>query len=118
MSDAVRSGTPQSTDKPFGPVAAVFLAAGIGSLVLGILTTLSEASDGIGSALEWSKSVGPLSGKTVISVLVFLVSWGVLQSVLGHKDPDTRKVFTWTAALVALGLVLTFPTFFQLFAPD
>jgi hypothetical protein len=32
-------------DKPFGPVAAVFLAAGIGALVLGILTTVAEASE-------------------------------------------------------------------------
>jgi hypothetical protein len=119
MSEAVSSsGTPRDVDKPFGPVAAVFLAASIGSLVLGILTTLAEASDGISSALEWSKAVGSLSGKTIISVLVFLVSWGILHSVLRDRDPDPRKVFMWTAGLVALGIVLTFPTFFQLFAPE
>jgi len=28
----------QETSKPFGPVAAAFIAAGIGSLVLGLLT--------------------------------------------------------------------------------
>ncbi len=104
-------------DKPFGPVAAVFLAAGIGSLVLGILTTLAEANESIKSALEWSKAVGPLAGKTIISVALFLLSWVVLHSVLLGKAVNATRVFAWTAILVGAGLVLTFPTFFQLFAP-
>ncbi|HEX9121776.1 MAG TPA: hypothetical protein VF984_00220 [Actinomycetota bacterium] len=104
-------------DKPFGPVAAVFLAAGIGALVLGILTTLAEASDGIASALEWSKSVGPLMGKTILAAAAFVVAWAILQAVMRGKDPSPKMVFTWTAILLAAGFVLTFPTFFQLFAP-
>ncbi len=105
-------------DKPFGPVAAAFLAAGIGALVLGILTTLAEASEGVASALEWSSSVGPLMGKTILSVAAFAVSWVILHVGLRDKDPNPRAVFVWTAVLVAVGLVLTFPTFFQLFAPE
>jgi hypothetical protein len=108
----------RQADRPFGPVAAVFLAAGIGSLVLGILTTLAEASEGFASGLEWMKSVGPLSGKTILSVAAFALSWMILHIVLREKDLDPRKVFTWTAVLVAIGFVLTFPTFFQLFAPE
>lgn len=106
------------SDKPFGPVAAAFLASGIGAVVLGILTTLAEASEGIKSALEWSKSVGPLMGKTIIAVIAFAVSWVILHVAFRDKDLDPRKVFTWTAVLVGIGFVLTFPTFFQLFAPE
>ena len=105
-------------DKPFGPVAAVFYAAGIGAVVLGILTTLSEASESFASALEWSKSVGPLMGKTIISAATFLVSWVILYFVLRDKDPDPKWTFIWTGILVGLGLLLTFPTFFQVFAPE
>lgn len=105
-------------DKPFGPVAAAFLSAGIGSLVLGVLTTLAEASESIKSSLEWSKSVGPLIGKTLLAVIAFVVSWVILHVVLRGKDPDPKKVFTWTAVLVAAGLILTFPTFFLMFAPE
>jgi hypothetical protein len=105
-------------DRPFGPVAAAFLAAGIGAVVLGILTVLSEASDSVASALEWSKSVGPLMGKTVLTVIAFAVSWLILHVVLRDRDVDPRTVFTWTAVLVAVGLVLTFPPFFQLFAAE
>jgi hypothetical protein len=112
------ASTVPPADKPFGPVAAAFLAAGIGTLVLGILTTLAETSDSIKSGLEWSKSVGPLAGKTIIAVAAFLVSWVVLHTVLRGRDVNAARVFTWTAILVGAGLVLTFPTFFQLFAPE
>ncbi len=105
-------------DKPFGPVAAVFLAAGIGALVLGVLTTLAEASEGVKSWLEWSTSVGPLSGKTIIAVIAFVVAWVVLGIGLRGRNPKPSTIFTWTAVLVAVGLVLTFPTFFQAFAPE
>jgi hypothetical protein len=105
-------------DKPFGPVAAAFLAAGVGSLVLGILTTLAEASEGVKSWLEWSTSVGSLSGKTIIAVIAFVVAWVVLGMGLRGRNLKPSTVFTWTAVLVAVGLVLTFPTFFQAFAPE
>jgi hypothetical protein len=108
---------PAERDLPFGPVAAVFLAAGIGSLTLGILTTLAEASESFASALEWSESVGPLIGKTILAVGAFLVSWAILYAVLRGKDPNVKTVFIWTAVLLAAGFLLTFPTFFQLFAP-
>jgi hypothetical protein len=105
-------------DKSFGPVAAVFIAAGIGALVLGIMTTLAEANDSFKSWLEWSTSVGPLAGKTIISVIAFVVAWVVLGIGLRGRNPKPSSVFTWTVVLVAVGLVLTFPTFFQAFAPE
>ena len=105
-------------ERPFGPIAAVFLAAGIGSLVLGILTTLAEASEDLKSALEWSESVGPLMGKTLLSAAAFLVSWAILHVAFRDKEIEPRKVFVWTGVLVAAGILLTFPTFFQLFAPS
>lgn len=107
-----------SADKPFGPVAAVFLAAGIGSVVLGILTTLAEANEDIKSWLEWSKSVGPLTGKTVLAAVAFLVAWPILHVSMRDRDLQPRRVFVWVWILVAIGLLLTFPTFFQAFAPE
>jgi hypothetical protein len=108
---------PTAPEKPFGPVAAVFLAAGIGTVVLGILTTLAEASDDVASALEWSTSVGPLMGKTIIASGSFFVAWGILHVALRARDPAPRGTFLLVAVLILVGLVLTFPTFFQVFAP-
>ena len=104
--------------KPFGPVAAAFFAVGIGSVVLGILTTLAEASESWKSRLEWSKSVGALSGKTIVAALAWAVSWAILHTVYKRRDPEPRMVFWVTTVLIAIGIVLTFPTFFQMFAPE
>jgi hypothetical protein len=108
-------GTGASGAKPNGPVAAVMIATGIGVLVLGILTTLGEASEGLAEFLEFSDRVGPLSGKTIFAVVAFLVSWGGLQMALRERDLEWRPVITALIVLVAIGLVLTFPPFFQLF---
>ena len=104
--------------KPFGPVAAAFYAVGIGAVVLGAFTTLAEASESWKSRLEWSKSVGALSGKTIIAVVAWAVSWVILHIVYKQKDPEPKAVFWVTAVLIAIGLLLTFPTFFQAFAPE
>ena len=105
----------QAPTRPFGPVAAVFIAAGIGAVILGILTTLAEASKSIADALQLADNVGPLSGKTIGAVLVFLVAWAVLHAVWKDKDPDSKKVFLWSWIMLAIGVLLTFPIFFQLF---
>jgi cytosine/uracil/thiamine/allantoin permease len=107
--------TPAGT-KPLGPVAAVFYAAGIGSIVLGLLTVLAETNESIKDALQLSDPVGPLSGKTVFAVIAFLIVWGLLHLVMRGKDPSARKVFAWTGLMVGIGVVLTFPTLFQAFA--
>jgi hypothetical protein len=103
---------------PFGPVAAVFIASGIGAVVLGLAITLAEASSGVKSALEWNKSVGPLTGKALLATAAFFISWGILHAVWRTKDLAQRKVWMWTTILIAIGLLLTFPIFFQLFAAD
>lgn len=111
-------GAGAAVEKPNGPVAAVFIAAGIGSLVLGTLTTLAEASEDLKSWLELSESVGSLSGKTIIATATFLVAWAILAALFRGKSMNVRTVFIWTTLLVAIALVLTFPTFFELFAPE
>jgi hypothetical protein len=104
--------------KPNGPVAAVLLAAGIGALVLGILTTVAEASEGLKEFLEFSERVGPLSGKTVLTAVAFVLGWGGFHLALRDRDVRWRSLTIVFVALVAVGLVLTFPPFFQLFKSD
>lgn len=111
-------GTGAAGTKPNGPVAAVMLATGIGVLVLGILTTLGEASTGLHEFLEFSERVGALSGTTIFAVIAFVVSWGGLHMALRDRDLQGRPVITALIVLVAIGLVLTFPPFFQLFESD
>jgi Mn2+/Fe2+ NRAMP family transporter len=98
-----------------GPAAALILAGGIATFCLGLVTTLAEASTGIADALQWNDRVGPLSGKTLITVSVFAVSWGLLTLFWRRQNPPLRTITIISAVLIVLGLIGTFPTFFQAF---
>lgn len=106
-----------SVDKPEGPVAAALVAAGVGALSLGILTTMAEASTSFKDFLSFYDPVGPLSGKTIGAVAIWLVAWGVLHMVYRDKPIGSRTALTATLVLIGLGVIGTFPIFFQLFAP-
>jgi hypothetical protein len=101
-----------------GPAAAAMIAGGTGALVIGLMTTLAEVSAGLKTALTFMKPVGPLSGKTLVGVAVWLITWFLLHTVLKGKDSDLVKAFIVTIILVALGLLLTFPPFFEAFAAE
>src|SRR5680860_1430911 len=93
------------------------LAAGVGALTLGILTTLAEASTGIKDFLSLYDPVGPLGGKTIGAVLVWLVAWGVLHMRYRDKEVESRGALTASLIMIGLGVLGTFPIFFQLFTP-
>ena len=106
-------------DKPDGPGAAAMLAAGIGIGTLGVLTTAAEANEDVKGFLEdfqGSVGVGPLAGKTTLAVVVWAVAWLVLALMWKAKDVDLKKPFFTGLALGIVGILGTFPTFFQAFA--
>jgi hypothetical protein len=109
---------PRREEKPGGPVAAVLLAAGIGSLVLAGLTIWAEASKGFSDSLAYDLEVGPLSGKTIWATVAFFGSWGALTVLLRRRDIDLAKVGITAAVLIGLALVGTFAPFFQLFTSE
>jgi hypothetical protein len=94
------------------------VATGIGVFVIGLVTTLNEASASVSDALNWWNSVGPLSGKTIVGVVAWLVSWGALYGLWRRRNVRVRTGFIVMLVLVALGLLFTFPPFFELFASD
>ena len=101
-----------------GEAAAAFLAGGIGCFVLGMLVTLTEmpALVDLKNALTWSNPVGPLSGKTGVAVIAFLVSWAITHFTMKDKDVNLKTYVIVAGVLTALGFLLTFPPFFELFA--
>jgi hypothetical protein len=105
-------------DLPNGPVAAVMVAGGLGSAIIGLMTVLAEASEAIRSALNWWNPAGPLTGKTLSGVIVFFVSWVVLHFIFRGKDVNFARATTIALILLGLGLLGTFPPFFGLFAAE
>lgn len=110
--------TQMATGKPTGPAAAALIAAGIGTFTVGLITSLAEAFGGLKTALNFYNPSGPLSGKTGVAVLVWLVSWIVLHSMWRTRNPEIGRLFTWTLVLIALGFLLTFPPIFEAFAGE
>jgi hypothetical protein len=100
-------------DRPSGPAAAVVLAAGLASFTLGLLSVLTAASASVSNALTLSDRVGDISGLSTAATIVFFSSWGLLASVWRQADPPLLRVAAATAVLIALGLLGTFPPFFN-----
>jgi len=105
--------------KPNGPVAAAFVAAGIGSLVLGLFVVLNEISPDINSFLKFDANyglgsgIGPLSGKIALGTIAYLVSWVVLHFYTRGKEVNFGRWFAVALILVFAGFALTFPPIFE-----
>lgn len=99
-----------------GAAAAAMIASGMGALVIGLMTTGAEISEGLKTALTWSDPVGPLSGKTGVGIIVWLLSWIAMNTIWKDKEYNLGKAFTITLVLIGLGALFTFPPFFELFA--
>lgn len=113
--------TDQTQLKPNGPPAAAVIATGIGATVLGLMTTLSEYSKDFSKFLDFSKNygigsgVGPLSGKVIIAVAAYFISWFVLALLWRGKEVNFNRAFMIGMILVAVGFALTFPPIFLAF---
>lgn len=111
--------TPTDTDagpaQIDGPPAASLIAAGVGSVVLGLFITLAEASTGIKDFLQWNDRVGPLSGKTIFATIAYFAAFLILGLAWRGKTFPLRSIVIASAVLVALGLLFTFPPIFQIF---
>lgn len=101
-----------------GEAAAALISGGIGCFIIGLLTTLAEfpALVDFRNALNWWNPAGPLTGKTGVGVIGFFVAWAITHYLWKGKDLDLKRMFTIAMVLLALGFLLTFPPFFELFA--
>lgn len=99
-------------------MGASMIASGIGSLVLGIAIVLSEVSTDFKTFVTWNSGVGPLSGKTGLSIIAFVVSWVALHYAFQRRAVTLTTSFVITLVLVVLGLLLTFPPVFMSFAAE
>ena len=91
------------------------LAAGLASFTLGLLSVLAAASASVSDALTLSHRVGDLSGLTTASTVVFVAAWAVLAIVWRRSNPSLVRVAAVAAVLIGVGLLGTFPPFFNLF---
>src|SRR5512143_2123707 len=92
-----------------GPAAAALLAGGIASVAYGIIIVLSEGIPAFGTALNWYNPAGPLSGKTTLAVIIWLILWAILGNQWKDKDVNFQSTSTTALVLLVVGFLLTIP---------
>ena len=102
-------------DRVFGFTAATLLSGGVGLTIFGVLTLVGELSPSFGTSIAFYKPSGPLSGKAVIAVAAWLVTYAVTALALRRRTLPERTTYVTTSILVAIGFLLTFPPVWKLF---
>jgi hypothetical protein len=107
----------ETNEKVNGPVSAALLAGGIGSAAMGLITLIYEINDksAFAKSMTWSKAVGGLSGKSMWAIIIFFVSWAILHFVWKDKETNFTRISSIAIALLMVGLLGTFPPFWELF---
>ena len=92
---------------------AAILASGVGAFAVGALVILHETGLFVSPSLY--APAGGLSGRTTFAVIAWLIAWSVLHVRWQQRVVSPRPVFRLTLALIALGVLGTFPPIWELF---
>jgi hypothetical protein len=98
-----------------GSGAAAILAAGIGCFLVAALAIVADKSSTIKSTMNFYKPTGPLSGVTTTAVVIWLVSWFVLEFRWRKHDVVMGRISAIAVGLLVLSVLLTFPPIGDLF---
>jgi hypothetical protein len=74
---------------------------------MGLVVVLAETD--VFSAPAIYAPSGGVSGRTTLAVVIWLITWLLLHLRWRHRQVATRRVWTVTLLLVALGIAGTFP---------
>lgn len=103
--------------RPNGPAVAALLAGAAGVFVLGLNTFLAAAATGVNNWMNFQNRVGPLSGKTTMAGVAWLVIWGFLSAVLWRRNVRLEWVWAVVIILLVVGNLLMFPPIFDRVEP-
>jgi hypothetical protein len=98
-----------------GSGAAAILAAGIGAFALSILAIAADKLPSVTAALVFYKPTGPLSGVTTLAILLWFITWGVLEARWRKRTVALGLTCGIAFTLLALSFLLTFPPIADLF---
>jgi hypothetical protein len=100
---------------PNGSGAAAILSAGIGSFAVAVLAIAADKSTWLKSVLVFYRPTGVLSGVTTVAILVWLITWVILERYWRKRTVALRLISLVALALLAVSLLLTFPPVADLF---
>jgi hypothetical protein len=107
--DTTRRATAERerTDLANGAAMAALLAAGIGAFAMGLLVLLNES--GLFAAPALYAPAGGVSGRTTFATAIWLIVWPLLHHRWKAREIAPRRIYAATLALVAFGVLGTFP---------
>jgi hypothetical protein len=112
--DAASASGDRLGTRPNGSIAAAILAAGIGSLTLGLLSFIGDVSLAARRAfIIWNPS-GPLSGVSTGTVAVWLAAWLLLFLLWRRRKVRLARINLVSFVMLGIGMLLTFPPFADL----
>lgn len=101
------------TEPVNGPALAAILASAIGTFAMGALALLAEI--GIFEAEGIYAPAGGLSSKAAITIVIWLIAWGVLHFLWQKRQMEHRNITIGALLLIGLGLLGAFPPTWGLF---
>ena len=113
LSDRVASpNTPALTN---GSGAAAILSAAVGAFALAVVAFAGDKSATVKSILVFYRPTGALSGVTTTAILIWLLTWGILELRWRRKTLVLGLINIVAFTLLALSFLLTFPPIADLF---
>lgn len=98
-----------------GSGAAAILSAGIGAFALAMLAFVGDKSVLAKRSLDFYPPTGPLSGVTTVAILIWLLTWAVLEWRWRSRTVAIGRIVALSLALLGGSLLLTFPPVVDLF---
>ncbi len=102
---------------PNGPAMAAILGGATGIFVLGFLTSLAAAAEGVKEWLVFQHRVGPLSGKSTMAGVVWLLVWAVLHLIWYRREVPFAAIAAVSVLLLVAGNLLMFPPIYERLEP-
>ena len=118
MADARLEGR---TRVPGGVAVAALMAAMLGMLTLAVVNVFTAASKGFNTWVHgvgklWmpgAEGIGPYSGKETLALVVWIVSWVVLDVALRRKDIEVSRWLIVFLVGVGIATTLIWPPVFE-----
>jgi hypothetical protein len=92
-----------------GSGAAAILSAAIGSVALSVLAIAADKSHSFNAALVFYKPTGALSGVTTSAILIWLLTWAVLEARWRKRTVALGWTCSIAFTLLILSFLLTYP---------
>ena len=100
---------------PNGSGAAAILSAGIGSFAVALFAIAADKSAFVKNLFVFYKPTGALSGETTAAILLWLVTWAILNWRWRRRNLSLPRINIIALVLLGLSLLLTFPPIGDLF---